>query len=765
MIKFLKKLFLFPFRKVSRNAKRTTIGPDKNRKHVGKSLFFLAIALFTIFIFRFVWLITVNNVGGNNLKQMATNNYESTITSYATRGTIYDRNGTPIAVDSSTYTIYAVLDKKQLDANGNKLYIQDKDFSKVADLLKKYLNIDPSYTMDQLNRKNAQVQFGAQGSNIPLKTMQAIQKAADDEKLVGIGFLQETSRAYPLGNFASQFIGIARPDNNGVDQNLHGDMGLEKAFDSILSGTNGIESYQKDISGRPIPGTTKVIKPVKNGQDVYTTLSAPLQQNLETLMDAAAKQTGGQQLSGTLVNAHTGEILATSQRPTYTPTTINDKNVAQQPNFTWSSLLSQSSFEPGSTMKTFLMAAALDSNKVDLNATYQRKLQVYDATINDWDVTENKSYTLPEIVNFAQGFSMSSNIGMSKIEMNMGDSLWDSYLNKFKFGLKTRAGLDGENPGSLPDSNPVSQVQSAFGQGIAVTPMQLIRGWTAIAGNGTMLEPHVVDKIYNPNNNTSLQSQPEVIGHPVSASAVSKVRDLMVTVNTDPVYGTSYSTTGDPDENIPPGPLFVVNGQPAAVKTGTAQIAAKTGGYMDGPQDYLYSAVVMYPAKNPDFIFYMNVKIPSEPWTLKYVARVANPLITLAESKKSELTTVGNTNKQGQVTLSDYKGADPGDTSDTLRRTVLDPVIIGSGTKVLAQSIASGTKVSANTRVLLLTDGKDQVMPDMYDWSKADVEQLAKWYGLKVTYQGSGNQVISQSLDTATTVKSGQDLTVKLGSG
>ncbi|AYG00557.1 penicillin-binding transpeptidase domain-containing protein [Lactococcus allomyrinae] len=761
MIKFFKKLFSFPFRKISRNAKRTNLGPERNRKHVGKSLFFLAIALFTIFIFRFVWLITVNHVGDTNLKVMATSNYESTINVPATRGTIYDRNGTPIAVDSSTYTIFVVLDKSQKDANGNKLYADSAEFSKIEDFLNKNLGIDRTLIDSQLHSKLKQVQFGSKGSNISLQKMQALRKSADDEKLVGIGFSEQGSRSYPLGNFASQFIGIARPDDSTTSQTLKGDMGLEKAFNSILSGKNGVETYQKDILGRPIPGTTKVIKPVKNGQDVYTTLSAPLQQTLETRMDAAVQDTGAQTLEATLVDAHTGEILATSQRPTYTPTTIN--TAEKQKNFTWNSLLSQSAFEPGSVMKTFLMASALDSNKVDLNATYQRKLQVYDATINDWDVTENKSYTLPEVVNYAQGFAMSSNIGMSRIEMNMGNSLWDSYLNKFKFGLKTRAGLDGEVPGSLPSANLVSQIQSAFGQGIAVTPIQLIRGWTAIAGNGTMLEPHIVNKIYDPNTKTTLQSEKEIIGHPVSNASVTKVRDLMVDVNTDPVYGTSYSTTGDPDENISPGPLFMVNGQPAAVKTGTAQIASTTGGYMDGSQDYLYSAVVMYPPKNPDFIFYMNVKIPSEPWTLKYIARVANPLLTQAESKKSELNTVDNTDKAGKVTLSDYKGADPGETSDSLRRTVLNPVIVGSGTKITAQSIAAGEKVSANTRVLLLTDDKNQSMPDMYDWSKDEVEQLAKWYDLKVTYEGSGNHVQTQSIGAVTSAKKGQSLTVKMG--
>nr|WP_101913931.1 penicillin-binding protein [Lactococcus lactis] len=764
MIKFLRKLIFFPFRKVSRNARKTNWSPERNRKRVGKSLFFLAIALFTVFIFRFVWLITVNHVGDTNLKEMAKSNYQSTVPVQAKRGTIYDRTGTPIAVDSSTYTIYAVIDKTQVDSNGNPLYVKKEDFDKVATFLSSKLKIDRSLIEKQLNSKLKQVQFGAEGSNISLQQMQEIQKAAENEKIVGLGFTSNVSRSYPFGNFASQFIGIARPKDENGFQTLKGDMGLEKAFDNVLSGENGQETYQKDIYGRPIPGTTKVDKAVKNGQDVYTTLDAQLQRNLEGYMDKSATDTGAQQLSGTLVDAHTGEILATSQRPTYTATTIN--SAEKQKYFTWNSLLSQSAFEPGSTFKTFLMAGALDSGKVNLNETYQRKLQVYDTTINDWDVTENKSYTLPETVTYAQGFALSSNIGMSKIEMNMGDALWGSYLNKFKFGLKVRAGLDGENPGALPSSNAVSQIQSSFGQGVAVTPLQLIRGWTAIAGNGTMLEPHIVRKVVDTNTKTSLTSKAEVVGHPVSNEAASGVRDLMLTVNTDPVYGTSYSTAGDPEQDLAAGPLFMVNGEPAAVKTGTAQIAATTGGYMTGSQDYLYSAVVMYPAKNPDFIFYMNVKIPSEPWTLKYIARVANPLLTSAEAMKGDLTATSSTDsdiKAGKVTIENYKGNDSGDTADNLRRTVISPVIIGTGAKVTAQSIAEGEKVAANTRILLLTNDKDQVMPDMYDWSKKEVEQLANWFGIKVTYEGSGNKVLTQSIETSTNVKKGQMLTVKMG--
>jgi penicillin-binding protein 2X len=115
------------------------------------------------------------------------------------------------------------------------------------------------------------------------------------------------------------------------------------------------------------------------------------------------------------------------------------------------------------------------------------------------------------------------------------------------------------------------------------------------------------------------------------------------------------------------------------------------------------------------------------------------------------------------VTIENYKGKDSGDTADSLRRTVLSPVIIGTGAKVTAQSIAEGEKVSANSRILLLTNDKDQVMPDMYDWSKKEVEQLANWFGIKVTYEGSGNKVLTQSIETSTNVKKGQTLTVKMG--
>ncbi|MCL2681342.1 MAG: PASTA domain-containing protein, partial [Streptococcaceae bacterium] len=199
-----------------------------------------------------------------------------------------------------------------------------------------------------------------------------------------------------------------------------------------------------------------------------------------------------------------------------------------------------------------------------------------------------------------------------------------------------------------------------------------------------------------------------------------------------------------------------------AVKTGTAQIAAPTGGYMTGDQDYIYSAVAMYPPQNPDFIFYMNIKIPSSPWYLGFISDVANPMMTQAESMKASLQNISNTGDQGTITLKDYKNNNSGDTADALRRELLAPVLVGMGSNIKAQSISSGTKVGTNTRLLLLTDG-DQIMPDMYSWSKDQVDQVANWYGLKINYEGSGNSVVKQSITIGNTVKNGQTITITMG--
>ncbi|PCS02668.1 Cell division protein FtsI [Lactococcus chungangensis CAU 28 = DSM 22330] len=767
MINFLKKLVLLPFRKVAKNAAKTHLSPQANRKRIAQDILILAIFVFTVFIVRFSWIIVTDSSNGVKLSERAKSNYSETTTIYAKRGTIFDRNGTAIATDSSDYSIYVILDTTYVSGEGKKLYAAPKDFTAIAQLFKEKLGIDEKYTLAQLQRKGAsQVEFGTAGKHISFTQKEEIANAAKEKGLAGIGFTSHLARSYPNGNFASNFIGLAGlKDGDDDTKGLIGQFGLEASLNGILSGKNGVETLEKDKNGQALQGVAKSVTPAKDGQDVYTTIDANMQGYLETLMDTTGiKDAGAQNVVATLVKADTGEILATTQRPTFNPATQTvigpkDDNKSDKENlFGQNNLLYQAAFEPGSTFKLFTVAAGIETKTFNPNATYVSKpIMVVDAPVSDWDV---KDFPDGRAMTFAQGFAHSSNVGMSKLQIAMGDKSWDDYLKRFRFGVPTRMGVGGESFGNLPDENVVSQVNSSFGQGISVTEVQMLRGYTAFANGGKMLEPHFISKIADIDAGTERVSQPEIVGKPIEKSTADDVLKYMVNVGTDPTFGTAYDWKNNQ-------PYFRVDGKDVSIKTGTAQVAKPTGGYYEGDTSYLYSAVAMVPSENPDFIFYMTVTLP-EHWTLSYISDVANPLLERAYELKStidetSLATTNNENvKEAKVTLGDYKGKSPGNTLDQLRQQILQPVVVGSGSVITKQSIEAGTKLGANARILLLTDG-DVAMPDIYDWSKEDVATLAKWTGITVTYNGSETgKVTEQSIKMNSSLKKGQKLTVTL---
>lgn len=156
----------------------------------------------------------------------------------------------------------------------------------------------------------------------------------------------------------------------------------------------------------------------------------------------------------------------------------------------------------------------------------------------------------------------------------MGRDKWLNYLSKFKFGYPTRFGMLHESGGLFPSDNEVTIAMSSFGQGIGVTQVQMLRAFTSISNDGVMLQPQFISSIYDPNTGTSRTARKEVVGKPVSKEAASKTRDYMVTVGTDPYYGTLYAAGA---------PVIQVGNQSVAVKSGTAQIAQEGGGgYLQG---------------------------------------------------------------------------------------------------------------------------------------------------------------------------------------
>lgn len=744
--------------RIIRFAIKNRKSPAENRRLVGKNLSLLAVFLFAVFLVNFAVIIGTGSKFGVNLVKEASKVHQTTRTVPAKRGTIYDRNGTPIAEDATSYNVYAIIDKEYKSANGKILYVEESQYSKVAEVFHKYLDMDESYVKEQLSQPNLkQVSFGVKGNGITYANMMSIKKDLEAAKVQGIDFTTSPNRSYPNGKFASSFIGLAQlHENEDGTKSLIGTSGIESSLNSLLAGTDGIITYEKDRLGNIVPGTEQVTQQTVNGKDVYTTLSSPLQSFMESQMDAFQGKLKGKYMTATLVSAKTGEILATTQRPTFDA----DTKEGITEDFVWRDILYQSNYEPGSTMKVMTLAAAIDNNTFPGGEYFNSsELKIADATIKDWDV--NDGLSAGSIMTYSQGFDHSSNVGMTLLQQKMGDATWLDYLSRFKFGVPTRFGMSDEYAGQLPEDNIVSIAMSSFGQGISVTQTQMLRAFTAIANDGVMLEPKFISALYDPNDQTVRKSQREVVGNPVSKEAASLTRENMILVGTDPVYGTMYNKlTGKPIVTVP--------GQTVSVKSGTAQIAdEQNGGYLVGKTNYIFSVVTMHPSENPDFILYVTVQQPehfSNPWFGEF----ANPILERASAMKESLNLQSTAKNLDQVTsTTNYampatKDYSAGDLAEELRRNLVQPIVIGSGTKIKESSVSEGTNLDANEQILLLTD-KVEEMPDLYGWSKKNVETFAKWLNLEVEYEGSGQTVTKQSVRANTALKNIQKIKITLG--
>ena len=745
-------------KRITRFAIRNRKSPAENRKIVGKYISLLAVVLFAVFLVNFAVIIGSGSKFGTDLVKEAKKVHQITRTVPAKRGTIYDRNGVPIAEDATSYNVYAVIDKKYKSATGKILYVEDAQFNKVAEVFHKYLDMDETYVKEQLSQPNlTQVSFGAKGNGITYANMMAIKKDLKDASVEGIDFTTSPNRSYPNGQFASSFIGLAQlHENEDGSKSLLGTSGMESSLNSILAGKDGIITYEKDRLGNIVPGTEQVSQQTVDGKDVYTTISSTLQSFMETQMNTFQEKVKGKYMTATLVSAKTGEILATTQRPTFDA----DTKEGLTKDFVWRDILYQSNYEPGSTMKVMTLAAAIDNNTFPGGEVFNSsELKVADATIRDWDV--NEGLTGGGMMTFSQGFAHSSNVGMTLLEQKMGDATWLDYLNRFKFGVPTRFGLTDEYAGQLPADNIVNIAQSSFGQGISVTQTQMIRAFTAIANDGVMLEPKFISALYDPNDQSVRKSQKEIVGNPVSKDAASLTRTNMVLVGTDPVYGTMHNhSTGKPTVTVP--------GQNVALKSGTAQIAdEKNGGYLVGTTNYIFSAVSMNPAENPDFILYVTVQQP-EHYSGIQLGEFANPILERAVAMKDSLNlqstakTLDQVTNQSAYAMPSIKDISPGDLAEALRRNIVQPIVVGTGTKIKESSVEEGTDLAPNQQVLLLSDKAEEV-PDMYGWTKATAEAFSKWLNIELVFEGSGSTVQKQDVRANTAIKDIKKITLTLG--
>ncbi len=727
--------------------------PADNRRYAGQNLMILTVFIFFIFVINFAVIVGADSKFGVDLSEGAKAVYNTRSTLQAERGTIFDRNGNVIAENSTTYSVYAIIDKTFVNANQEKLYVQDSQFDKVAELFNKHLGIEKDYVISQLKQKKlTQVSFGTKGSNLSYSKMSALKEAVEKEKIKGISFDTSTSRMYPNGNFASQFVGLAQPhtDDSGSTL-LAGVTGIEASMNDVLSGKDGLVEYEKDKNGNILLGTEHVIKKTVDGRDVYTTLSAPLQTYLETQMDAFQAETKGKFASATIVNSRTGEILATTQRPTFNSDTLEGLDAK---NFSWQNMLHQTTYEPGSAFKVMTLASLIDDGIFTPNEYFTNSgLDLSGVVVNDWSVNDGTAGI--QTMTYAQGFAYSSNVGMTLLEQKMGNAKWSNYLKKFKFGQPTYFGMGDESAGII-SNNSVNTAMSAFGQGISVTQSQMLRAFSSVSNDGEMLEPQFISQIVDHNNNTARRSKAEIVGKPISKKVAQETRDYMVSVGTTPYYGTLYANAY--------GPIIQVGNESVAVKSGTAEIPKEDGtGYLKGERQYLLSVVAMVPSEDPIFTMYVTVQQPGS-WKGMEWQTIVNPILEEAMTMQDQLlTSVADKEKRDETRykMPEFVGQPTSTVVDTLRKHLVHPILVGDGAKVTQISVTKDTELAANQQILVQA-GKVDEMPDMYGWSKRNVQAFAKWNDLSITIKGSG-KVIKQNVDVGTSFSKKKNIKITLG--
>ena len=536
-----------------------------NNQMIQRNLRFLAIllaGLASIAIFRFTQISLFKTSNGQDLTAYhETGTKRSSITE-ARRGSIFDQQGNPIAMDTTSYSLFAVLRSDWGDTN----LVKDPDVT--AKALAKHLGLDRDKILARLTQNNVyQVEFGNAGQHLSSET----KKAIEAENLPGLVFVSETTRKYVNDVYASHLIGYATAAAKEEDQPLSaqvldGKLGLEAAYNVSLSGQDSNQSSSRQLIGK----------------DLHLTLDSRLQNKLEELMSQYQATYQPEALQAYLVEAKTGKLVAASQRPSF------NLNTREGIEAEWKNLMVEEAYEPGSTIKILTMSVAYDRQLYKPGELYQSgSIQVYDQVVKDYNKVGWGQ------ISFEEGLTRSSNVAMVNLVNRMGDQEWVKKLGDFGFGKGTDFGLENETTGNFQFDNPVSRIMSGFGQGFSATPIQLLQAYSSIGNQGQMLKVQVVQGL-----DSAGEFQARVLGKPISKEAANHVLQLMVDTVEKP-YGTAVSFRN---------PYVKV-----AAKTGTAQIADPNGsGYLTGANDYYHSVVTFFPADNPKYMLYMAMKRPQQ---------------------------------------------------------------------------------------------------------------------------------------------------------
>lgn len=704
-----------------------------NRKvtvKIPKVIIFIVAFLFVVIVIRLSYVSLSNTIDGVNLHEFAENRNTRSETIYAKRGNIYDIDGNVLASVGNFYKIVAYLEESRTTNMSDPKHVVDIEGT--AKVLEEILGIDYQYAVKQMSQDKYQVYFGTKGKNISEVTKNQIEAL----NLPGIGFEASLQRTYSMGQFASYIIGYAKQveDEAGDIVDIKGELGIESYFDEELSGTDGSVTYQTDAYGYTLPSAEVIETDAVDGNDIYLTINRRIQLFAEDLTKNLDDKYEMDWLVFAVMDAHTGAIVASSTYPNYNPKDLNTLKDYKNP-------LVSNEYEPGSTMKIFSWASSIESDKFEYNGedTYESgQIKLKDGTI-----IKDSNKTGWGTISYDTGFAYSSNVAATKLALNLGVKELTGYYKSLGFGSKTGIELANEYDGKINFLYESELATAAFGQGITVTPIQMLQALSALTNDGTTLKPYIVDKIVNDAGEVVYEGNRTELEKVYSKETMDYVKGLMY----DVVYnGLSYNKVWQPTKTTLIG------------KTGTAQIASPSGGYLKGENDYVRSFAGIFPADEPKYIVYIAAQKINTSAT-----NIAKELTKVVDDIVAYIGLV-NSNEEIEekiIALDNYISAEVLETVDKLKNKKLNVITLGTGKYIINQYPLKDVKVFENSKVFLVTNNTDYVMEDMTGWSLNEVMTYTNLLGIKLETIGYG-YVTSQSIEVGSSITEGMSLSITL---
>jgi len=410
--------------------------------------------------------------------------------------------------------------------------------------------------------------------------------SGEELKITGIGFNLQSYRFYPENNIAANIVGFV----SNVDEEMKGTYGLEEFFNEELAGKTGYLKGEKGVSNTIIVNDREYAKP-EDGSDLVLTLDRGAQFKACAALEETVSKFKAQGGSIIAVNAKTGAILAMCSVPTFNPNEY--KEVKDLKTYNNPAILYQ--YEPGSVFKVITMAAAIDQGKVSPSTTYKDEGQIM---ITGWPKaisnSDYSSFGAHGIVDMNAVLENSLNTGAIFAMKQIGPTVFSDYVAKFGFGEKTGVELGSESTGNIDNllKKKVREIDAAtasFGQGIAVTPLQMVMSYQALANQGILMKPYIVQKI-NHSDGRIEEFKPHQARQVVSAQTANTMLAMMVNV----------VESGHAKGAQIPG--YYVGG-----KTGTAQVA-NSGGY--SADEYIHTFIGVVPVDDPQIVMLTKIDVP-----------------------------------------------------------------------------------------------------------------------------------------------------------